>query len=77
MSRWLGFLAPWEAWPVAILLAGLLATAYARGVARLHRAGAPVGLARIVAFYVGLLLVYVVMQTHYDYLAQHIIWGRF
>jgi len=71
VSTWLGFLAPWELWPVAILLTGVLGAAYARGVVRMRRAGTPVGVVRIVAFYVGLLLVYGVLQTHYDYLAQH------
>jgi putative membrane protein len=71
MSDWLAFLMPWELWPVAIGLAALLAVGYARGVVRMREAARPVGLARATAFYLGLLLVYAVMQTHYDYLAQH------
>jgi putative membrane protein len=71
VSAWLEFLAPWELWPVAVLLTGVLAAAYARGVMRMRTAGTPVGVARITTFYLGLLLTYFVLQTHYDYLAQH------
>ena len=64
----LNWLLPYEFSPtvlVTCLGAGLV---YARG---LHRSLEPVGVARPVSFYTGLVLIYIVLQTQFDYVAQH------
>jgi putative membrane protein len=62
-----GFLAPYELSPTVVAACGLAAVLYARG-----RRGADAGRARALAFWVGLGLLYLVLQTHYDYYAQHV-----
>jgi putative membrane protein len=70
MSAALAFLAPWEFSPAVLALCAGAAALYARGRARLPapQRSHP---ARALAFYLGCALVYFVMQTHYDYLSQH------
>ncbi len=64
------FLLPWEFSPLAFLLCVGAAAAYARGLARTPPRERP-SPARPIAFFAGCALVYFVMQTRYDYLAQH------
>lgn len=63
----LAFLLPYEPSPTVIAVCGLTALAFLRGQAR----GAGVGAARAAAFWVGLGLIYVALQTQYDYYALH------
>lgn len=61
---------PWQfSWPV-FLVTGLTLGWFGRGLARMERGARP-PLWRIVFFLLGVLLTYGVLQTHYDYLAQH------
>lgn len=61
---------PWEfSWPVFLATALTLAW-YGRGLLRQTPAERPV-LWRRASFITGVLATYAVMQTHYDYLAQH------
>ena len=64
------FWMPWEfSWPE--YLATVLSLAwFARGLARLPRAARP-AIWRNVAFVLGVISLYVVLQTHIDYYAQH------
>jgi putative membrane protein len=70
MSALLAFLAPWEFSPAVLALCAGAALLYARGRSRLPAPQRP-HVARALAFYLGCALVYFVMQTHYDYLSQH------
>ena len=70
MSGWLAFLLPWEFSPLAVALVVGAAVAFVRG-ARRAPPGQEVGVARRIGFFAGLALLYFVMQTHYDYLSQH------
>ena len=70
MSSWLAFLLPWEFSPLAVVLALGAAVAFVRG-ARRAPAGQAVGIARWIGFFSGLVLLYFVMQTHFDYVSQH------
>jgi len=70
VSGWLAFLLPWEFSPLALVLALGAAVAFVRG-ARRAPPGQAVGVARRIGFFSGLTLLYFVMQTHYDYLSQH------
>ena len=64
----IGLVLPWQLSPT-VLLAVLLATVlYARGV---RRAEPRVSLARRLAFYAGLALIYAALQTSWDYYAGH------
>ena len=64
------FLAPWEISPSAMLLSGGALVVYWRGLRRVPSDARP-SLKRRVAFITGVLLVYFVMQTRFDYLSQH------
>ena len=63
--RWL---TPWEPQPVLIAVFALAALCYARGLARRRRIR---DIAPAIAFGIGLISMYVVMQTHVDYYAQY------
>jgi len=66
----LPFWMPWEfSWPVFLLTALTLGW-FARGLVRLPPAGRPAAW-RNAAFLLGILADYAVLQTHVDYLAQH------
>ncbi|MFG6178188.1 cytochrome c oxidase assembly protein [Halomonas sp. THAF12] len=65
------WLAPWEFEPLWGLACLAASAVYLRGVRRLGRRHPAVGWARPTAFLAGLALVYLVSQTHYDYLSQY------
>ncbi len=62
--------APWDFSWLEFLAVAFGMWWYARGVALTPAAARP-GLARRVSFVVGTALVYTVLQTHFDYMAQH------
>jgi putative membrane protein len=47
---------------------------YWRGLRQRRRAGLKTGVGRTLSFYIGLGLIYGVMQTYVDYLSQHMFW---
>ena len=63
--RWL---TPWEPQPVLIAVFAIVAVCYVRGLARRRRLR---DTAPAIAFGLGLISMYVVMQTHVDYYAQY------
>ena len=70
----LRFLLPWEFSPSVLAACALPVIAYWRG-RRARRASATAeGALRAVAFYGGVGAIYAVMQTHVDFLAQHMFW---
>ena len=64
------FLAPWEISPSAMLLTGGALAIYWHGLRRIPADARP-SLSRRIAFITGVLLMYFVMQTRFDYLSQH------
>jgi putative membrane protein len=68
------WLTPWEFSPTVFTVCALACGAYAAGVAARRRAGLPAGVWRNSSFFAGVILIYVVLQTHYDYFAQHMFW---
>lgn len=62
---WLSWLVPWEFSPTAIIVIAATAVLYVRGCRR-HGPG----FWRALAFWVGLALMYVMLQTHFDYYAE-------
>lgn len=70
----LSWLLPWEFSPTVLLCSVVAATLFWLGARRLERAGQAPDWPRRVSFYLGLIVLYVPLQTHYDYLAQHMFW---
>ena len=71
VARWL---LPWEFSPTAFTVCTLSLALYLRGIAGLGRLGAAPGAWRQIAFFTGLALGYAALQTHFDYLSQHMFW---
>jgi putative membrane protein len=67
----LSYLLPWEFSPTVLLSCALAALLYGRGLVVLRRAGARISFWRALSFFLGVGLIYGVMQTYYDFLAQH------
>ncbi len=65
---------PWDFSPTVLICCGGCAWLFARGAALRRRAGTPIAAWRHWAFYSGVALLYVPLQTRYDYLAQHMFW---
>ena len=74
MGIWTTELLPWEFSPTVLALCTLSAVGYWRGVRRLRHSGGHVSSWKSVAFVLGLLSSYAVLQTRVDYLAQHMFW---
>ena len=68
------WLTPWEFSPAVLTACVLACGFYTAGVVVRRRAGMPAGWWRNGAFFLGVLLIYAVMQTHFDYFAQHMFW---
>ncbi len=68
------YLLPWDFYPAVVLFCVLAGVTYVRGWLQCRRTSQAVGYAPMLAFGVGLLLVYVVMHTYVDYLSQHMLW---
>jgi putative membrane protein len=65
------FFLPYEFSPTVLLLCAGAAVLYLRGVVALARAGEAPGWPRQLSFLLGVVLMYGVLQTQYDYMAQH------
>jgi putative membrane protein len=70
----LAYLAPWEWSPKVDVACGLSAGLYIRGLIAGRRAGVRSGFWRPFAFLLGLIMIYVPLQTYFDYLSQHMFW---
>jgi putative membrane protein len=67
-------LTPWEFSPTVLIACIAAAVLFWRGLRRRREAGLRTGVGRTLSFYVGLVLIYGVMQTYVDYLSQHMFW---
>lgn len=74
MRSVLPYLAPWDFSPTVCLTCLVSAVLYARGLAAVRGRGERVGFWKPCAFFAGLVLDYVVLQTYVDYLSQHMFW---
>lgn len=68
------WLLPWEFSPSVLILCAIAAFLFAIGCRREAAAGRRVNRWRKLGFYTGLAAIYVPLQTHFDYLAQHMFW---
>jgi len=74
MQPVLAYLKPWEFSPTVLLASSLPTAAYTRGLVLMRRAGEAIGIWRPLAFYLGLGLIYAMLQTHVEYLSGHMFW---
>lgn len=65
---------PWEFSPAVFVACTGAAVLFWRGLRLRRLAGLTTGVGRTLSFYVGLVLIYGVMQTYVDYLSQHMFW---
>lgn len=74
MPAFFSLLLPYEFSPTVLLCCLGCAYLYLRGVQARRRSGERTGAWRSLSFFTGLILMYVVMQTRFDYVAQHMFW---
>lgn len=74
MRALLLYVLPWDFSPTVCIVCAASAVLYARGLQALRARGEPTGFWPPLAFFVGLALDYVVLQTYVDYLSQHMFW---
>ncbi len=70
----LRFLEPWEPSASVLLACAGAALLYGAGLRRRARAGLRSGFWRPLAFFLGLGLSYLMLQSQFDYIAQHMFW---
>ncbi|HET7396027.1 MAG TPA: cytochrome c oxidase assembly protein [Gammaproteobacteria bacterium] len=68
------WLTPWEFSPTVFTVCVLACGSYIAGMRARRRAGLPAGFWRSSLYFLGVILIYVVLQTHFDYFAQHMFW---
>ena len=74
MQPLLAYLKPWEFSPTVLLACLLPLAAYTRGLVLTRRAGEPTGFWRPLAFFLGVISIYAVLQTYIDYISSHMFW---
>ncbi|MES2406743.1 MAG: cytochrome c oxidase assembly protein [Pseudomonadota bacterium] len=74
MQSIITFLRPWEFSPTVLASCALPAAAYIRGLALTKRKHEATGFWRPLSFFVGLGLIYIALQTYFDFLSQHMFW---
>jgi putative membrane protein len=74
MHSLLLYILPWQFSPTVFLICAGAGVAYARGLKVMKARGTPQGFWLPFSFFLGLALDYGVLQTYYDYLAQHMFW---
>ena len=74
MSSLLTYLSPWEFSPTVLIACLGSGWLFIRGMRQRRRDGLRTGFWRTLSFFLGLILIYAVMQTYVDYLSQHMFW---
>jgi len=74
MQPLLTYLLPWEFSPLVLIGCVGSGILFWRGMRQRRRDGEVTGFWRALSFYLGVVMVYVVMQTYVDYLSQHMFW---
>jgi len=70
----LTWLLPWDFSPTVLVCCGSLVLLFNRGVRLLAARGTATSRWRQFSFYLGMVLIYIPLQTRYDYYAQHMFW---
>jgi len=68
------WLTPWEFSPTVLIVTVIAAALYVHGWHRCAIQGVPFAMWRGVCFFIGLILTYLVLQSYFDYLSQHMFW---
>lgn len=66
-----GFLLPYIFEPTVLVLCALALVIFVRGWFRRRRAGMKTGAWRVTGYLLGVVLIYLVLQTRFDFMAQH------
>ena len=74
MTPFIHYLLPWEFSPAVALFCLLAGGLYLRGWWRCRHSGQPVGYWPLLSYMTGVIIIYLVMQTWFDYLSQHMLW---
>jgi putative membrane protein len=74
MPSILTMLSPWEFSPTVLVCSVGAGALFWRGIIARRRAGLSTGFWRTASFFIGLVLIYVALQTYVDYLSQHMFW---
>lgn len=74
MSSLFTYLKPWEFSPLVLISCMGAGVLFLRGMRQRKREGQAIGFWRSFSFFLGLLMIYGVMQTYVDYLSQHMFW---
>ena len=74
MQSVITFLRPWEFSPTVLASCALPTAAYIRGLLLTKRNHEATGFWRPLSFFVGLGLIYIALQTYFDFLSQHMFW---
>ncbi len=74
MTSSIQYLEPWEFSPAVVLFCLLAGGLYLRGWWRCRRTEQPVGYWPLLSYMTGVLIIYLVMHTWFDYLSQHMLW---
>lgn len=76
MDTTLDWFLPYYFYPEVVLFCGLLLWLYTRGLINQRRAGERIRVWPAISFYSGILLIYAMMHTGVDYLAQYLFLGH-
>lgn len=74
MSTFIAFMTPYDFSPTVLAVCLLSAVLFVRGSLAMGPDEARPGIWRWLSFFVGLIAIYVVMQTRIDYYSQHMFW---
>ncbi|HQU16267.1 MAG: hypothetical protein B7Z66_00135 [Chromatiales bacterium 21-64-14] len=74
MDTLLTLITPWEFSPTVLVTCLLAAGLFLRGLRRCRREGKSISPWRTLSFFTGLILIYGVLQSYFDYVSQHMFW---
>ncbi len=74
MTPFLHYLQPWEFSPAVVVFCLLASGVYLRGWRRCRHTEHAVGYWPLLSYLTGIVIIYLVMQTRFDYLSQHMLW---
>ncbi|MEJ2059412.1 MAG: cytochrome c oxidase assembly protein [Gammaproteobacteria bacterium] len=74
LNHIISFLTPWEFSLTVLLTCSVTVAVYVGGLWRMRRAGEAVNPWRAAAFLLGLVGIYLFLQSYLDYLSQHMFW---
>lgn len=74
MQTIISYFRPWEFSPTVFTCCVLAVAAYTRGLILTKRSNEVIGFWRPLSFFLGLGLIYIALQTYFDFLSQHMFW---